>query len=57
MRQLRVERLAQGWTQSLRRWLHERLGVERTEAPRVTARESVAQTQREAPRQSRGIRM
>lgn len=57
MRQLRVERLAQGWTQSLRQWLRERLGVERTEAQRVTAREFIAQTQREAPRQSRGIRM
>lgn len=63
MRQLRVERLApvqrlaQEWAQSLREWLGQRLGVERTETQRVTAREFIAQAQREAPRQSRGIRM
>jgi hypothetical protein len=59
MRQLRVERLApvqrlaQEWTQSVRLWLRERLGVE--ESRRVTARQSV--TQQETQRQSRGIRM
>lgn len=57
MRQLRVERLAQGWTQSLRQWLRERLGVERTETQRMTAKEFIAQAQRQAPRQSRGMRM
>lgn len=46
-----------GSAQSLRRWLRERLGVERTEAQRMTAKEFIAQAQREAPRQSRGIRM
>ncbi len=51
MRQLRVERLAQGWTQSLRQWLRERLGVEETR--RVTARQSVT----EQVRQSRGMRV
>ncbi|HKU81109.1 MAG TPA: ATP-binding domain-containing protein, partial [Candidatus Tumulicola sp.] len=63
MRQIRVERLApvqrlaQEWAQSLREWLGQRLGVERTETQRTTAREFIAQAQREAPRQSRGIRM
>jgi len=63
VRELRAERLApaqrlaQRWTQSLRQWLGERLGhrVERTQ--RMTAREFIDQAQREAPRQSRGIRM
>jgi len=59
MRALRVERLApaqrlaQEWTQSVRQWLRERLGVETTQ--RVTARQSM--TQQETQRQSRGIRM
>lgn len=65
MRALRVERLApaqrlaQQWTQSLRQWIGERLGVrsERTETQRTTARRFIGQAQREAPRQSRGIRM
>jgi conjugative relaxase-like TrwC/TraI family protein len=63
MRQIRVERLApvqrlaQEWAQSLREWLGQRLGVERTETQRMRAREFIAQAQREAPRQSRGIRM
>lgn len=67
MRQFRVERLAlvqrlaQEWAQSLREWLGERLGVERTVTPRERAREFIAQAQREAQtqqqRQSRGIRM
>jgi hypothetical protein len=67
MRQLRVERLAPvqrltvTWAQALREWLGERLGVERTVTPRQSAREFIAQAQREAQqqtqRQSRGIRM
>jgi len=63
MRQIRVERLApvqrlaQEWAQSLREWLGQKLGVERTETQRMTAKEFIAQAQREAPRQSRGIRM
>jgi conjugative relaxase-like TrwC/TraI family protein len=65
MRQMRVERLApvqrlaQEWAQSLREWLGQRLGVERTVTPRERAREFIAQAQREAQqqRQSRGIRM
>jgi hypothetical protein len=52
-----VQRLAQDWTQSVRQWLGQRLGVERTQ--RMTAREFIDQAQREAQqqRQSRGIRM
>jgi hypothetical protein len=52
-----VQRLAQDWTQSLRQWFGQRLGVERTQ--RMTAREFIDQAQREAQqqRQSRGIRM
>ena len=65
MRQLRVERLApvqrlaQAWTEAVREWLGQRLGIEHTEAPRERAREFIAQAQREAQtqRQSRGIRM
>jgi len=65
MRQLRVERLApvqrlaQEWAQSLREWLGQRLGVERTETQRMTARQFIAQaqTQQNTQRQSRGIRM
>jgi hypothetical protein len=54
-----IQRLAQDWTQSLRQWLGQRLGVERTVTPRERAREFLAQAQREAQqqRQSRGIRM
>lgn len=67
MRQIRVERLApvqrlaQEWAQSLREWLGQKLGVERTAPQRMTAREFIDQAQREAQqqtqRQSRGIRM
>lgn len=54
-----MERLAQEWAQSLREWLGQRLGVERTQTQRERAREFIAQAQREAQqqRQSRGIRM
>jgi hypothetical protein len=61
MRAMRAERLApvERVAQSFRQWLGERLGVEQTE--RVTAREFIAQAQREAQQQrqsqSRGIRM
>lgn len=63
MRELRaqrltpVQRLAIAWTQSLRQWLGQRIGIERTQ--RMTAREFIDQAQREAQsqRQSRGIRM
>lgn len=52
-----VQRLAQEWAQSLREWVGQKLGVERTATQRMTAKEFIAQAQREAPRQSRGIRM
>ncbi len=60
-RALRVERLApvERVAQSFRQWLGQRLGMEQTQ--RVTAREFIAQAQREAQQQrqsqSRGIRM
>jgi conjugative relaxase-like TrwC/TraI family protein len=63
MRALRVERLApvqrlaQEWAQSVREWLGQRLGVERTETPRARQFIAQAQTQQQTQRQSRGIRM
>lgn len=61
IRALRPERLApmQRVAHSFRQWLDQKLGVERTETQRMTAREFITQAQREAQRQSqsRGIRM
>ena len=63
VRELRVERLApiERVTESVRRWLGQRRGVEQTQTQRVIAREFIAQAQREAQQQrqsqSLGIRM
>ena len=62
VRALRVERLApaqrlaQRWTQSLRQWFGERLGVRVERTTRETVRPQMTQRP-DAPRQSRGMRM
>jgi len=62
VRELRVERLApaqrlaQRWTQSLRQWFGERLGVRVERTTRETLRPQMTQRP-DSPRQSRGIRM
>jgi len=62
VRELRAERLApaqrlaQRWTQSLRQWFGERLGVRVERTTRETVRPEMTQRP-DAPRQSRGIRM
>ena len=62
VRELRAERLApaqrlaQRWTQSLRQWFGERLGVRVERTTRETLRPQMTQRP-DSPRQSRGIRM
>jgi conjugative relaxase-like TrwC/TraI family protein len=62
VRELRAERLApaqrlaQRWTQSLRQWFGERLGVRVERTTRETMRPQMTQRP-DSPRQSRGIRM
>ena len=62
VRELRAERLApaqrlaQRWTQSLRQWLRERVGVRVERTTRETLRPQMTQRP-DSPRQSRGIRM
>jgi hypothetical protein len=62
VRELRVERLApaqrlaQRWTQSLRQWFGERLGVRVERTVRETLQPQMTQRP-DSPRQSRGMRM
>jgi conjugative relaxase-like TrwC/TraI family protein len=51
-----AQRLAQRWTQSLRQWFGERLGVRVERTTRETLRPQMTQRP-DSPRQSRGIRM